>query len=411
MKNSAPSGNSRAPPLGFGAPPPEDLCEGYPPTESWSGNRPLICREASPRAKTTLIFSLLCAIGPSLFALSRPWRPSWVRAVVSARGAGACQRTRVAWKLLCPRTTGRAADAASIHAAQLARCPRVPLRTPPRPAARNDPQWGAAGGGAGASGVAALTHGPRAARSLAPLLLQARSRSTASSPSSWASSCSSSSAAGRMQTRSQQVGARAAPPCHAPPRAMSPLTRHDGRAGDRGDRKRPGVRGAGVRDRGHQRRPPQPRDLDGVCRDGTVTMPRSNPASARVLWCLPAGVSAAPARPPCADGAARNRLGKQRYACYCAAQVMGAIFGALALKLALPPAMDETPFTTTGSLTFSHPFQVRDERRRALPAACAWVCVHSQRTRARAPGFLPGVCLHIYAGVLRFRHCRGQIGR
>ena len=142
MKNSAPSGNSRAPPRAFGAPPPEGLCEGYPPTESWSGNRPLICREASPRAKTTLIFSLLCAIGPSLFALSRPWRPSWVRAVVSARGAGACQRTRVAWKLLCPRTTGRAADAASIHAAQLARCPRVPLRTPPRPAARKRPSVG-----------------------------------------------------------------------------------------------------------------------------------------------------------------------------------------------------------------------------------------------------------------------------
>jgi hypothetical protein len=52
-------------------------------------------------------------------------------------------------------------------------------------------------------------------------------------------------------------------------------------------------------------------------------------------------------------------LGKQRYACYCVAQILGAIFGALALKLALPPAMDETPFTTTGSLTFSHPFQVR----------------------------------------------------
>ena len=117
-------------------------------------------------------------------------------------------------------------------------------------------------------------------------------------------------------------------------------------------------------------------------------MPRSNPASARVLWCLPAGVSAAPARPPCADGgAARNRLGKQRYACYCAAQVMGAIFGALALKLALPPAMDETPFTTTGSLTFSHPFQVRDERRRTFPHPARAVRVRSltadARTRAR----------------------------
>jgi len=30
----------------------------------------------------------------------------------------------------------------------------------------------------------------------------------------------------------------------------------------------------------------------------------------------------------------------------------------MALKLALPPAMDETPFTTTGSLSLSHPFQV-----------------------------------------------------
>ena len=408
MKNSAPSGNSRAPPRAFGAPPPEGLCEGYPPTESWSGNRPLICREASPRAKTTLIFSLLF---PSSLFLAHGVPPGYGR--WSPRAARA-RASAPEWHGSCcargPRAVPRMPPVFTLPNLRAAR--GCPFARRPGPPPANDPQWGAAGGGAGASGVAALTHGPRAARSLAPLLLQARSRSTASSPSSWASSCSSSSAAGRMQTRSQQVGARAAPPCHAPPRAMSPLTRHDGRAGDRGDRKRPGVRGAGVRDRGHQRRPPQPRDLDGVCRDGTVTTPRSHPAFARALWCLPAGVSAAPARPPCADGgAARNRLGKQRYACYCAAQVMGAIFGALALKLALPPAMDETPFTTTGSLTFSHPFQVRDERRRALPPACAWVCVHSQRTRARAPGFLPGVCLHIYAGVLRFRHCRGQIGR
>jgi len=64
-----------------------------------------------------------------------------------------------------------------------------------------------------------------------------------------------------------------------------------------------------------------------------------------------------------------NRLGKQRYACYCVAQVLGAIFGALTLKLALPPAMDETPFTTTGSLTFSHPFQVPPVP--PFPLACA----------------------------------------
>ena len=43
-------------------------------------------------------------------------------------------------------------------------------------------------------------------------------------------------------------------------------------------------------------------------------------------------------------------------------QVAGAVVGAFALKLALPPALDETPFTTTGSLTFTHPFQVfRDQ--------------------------------------------------
>ena len=408
MKNSTPSGNSRAPPRAFGAPPPEGLCEGYPPTESWSGNRPLICQAsrkiatlpfpfffcATPLRSFSPMASLLGMGGGLRARCGRvPAHPSGMEAVVPA-DHGPCRGCRQYSR--CP-TCALPAGAPS-HAAQ-ARRPQTTLSGAPLAAVL-------------VLGVTALTRGPRAARSLAPLLLQARSRSTASSPSSWASSCSSSSAAGRMQTRSQQVGARTAPPCHTPPRAISPLTRRDGRAGDRGDRKRPGVRGAGVRDRGHQRRPPQPRDLDGVCRDGTVAMPRSNPASARVLWCLPAGVSAAPARPPCADGgAARNRLGKQRYACYCAAQVMGAIFGALALKLALPPAMDETPFTTTGSLTFSHPFQVRDERRRALPPACAWVCVHSQRTRARAPGFLPGVCLHIYAGVLRFRHCRGQIGR
>ena len=65
---------------------------------------------------------------------------------------------------------------------------------------------------------------------------------------------------------------------------------------------------------------------------------------------------------PSTRARARRSLGKQRYACYCVAQVLGAIFGALALKLALPPAMDETPFTTTGSLTFSHPFQVAPPR-------------------------------------------------
>jgi len=53
-----------------------------------------------------------------------------------------------------------------------------------------------------------------------------------------------------------------------------------------------------------------------------------------------------------------GRMGKKRYMWYCIAQVLGAIIGAMVLKLALPPAMDETPFTTTGSLSLSHPFQV-----------------------------------------------------
>lgn len=53
-----------------------------------------------------------------------------------------------------------------------------------------------------------------------------------------------------------------------------------------------------------------------------------------------------------------GRLGRKRYFWYCIAQLLGAITGAMALKLALPPAMDETPFTTTGSLSLSHPFQV-----------------------------------------------------
>ena len=72
-----------------------------------------------------------------------------------------------------------------------------------------------------------------------------------------------------------------------------------------------------------------------------------------------------------------HSLGKQRYAFYCVAQVLGAIFGALALKLALPPAMDETPFTTTGSLTFSHPFQVATQPCLAL----RWASAACQRER------------------------------
>ena len=54
------------------------------------------------------------------------------------------------------------------------------------------------------------------------------------------------------------------------------------------------------------------------------------------------------------------RLGKHRYWAYITAQFLGCLAGAITLKLALPPALDETPFTTTGSLTFEHPFQVRN---------------------------------------------------
>jgi len=53
-----------------------------------------------------------------------------------------------------------------------------------------------------------------------------------------------------------------------------------------------------------------------------------------------------------------GRLGKRRYMVFCLTHLLGAMFGAFMLKLALPPAMDEVPFTTTGSLSYDHPFQV-----------------------------------------------------
>jgi glycerol uptake facilitator-like aquaporin len=53
-----------------------------------------------------------------------------------------------------------------------------------------------------------------------------------------------------------------------------------------------------------------------------------------------------------------NRLGRQRYLLYVAAQFLGGIVGAIALKLALPPALLATPFTTSGSMTEAHPIQV-----------------------------------------------------
>jgi|EP00802_Teleaulax_amphioxeia_P015739 aquaporin TIP len=92
---------------------------------------------------------------------------------------------------------------------------------------------------------------------------------------------------------------------------------------------------------------------------GLATAAIGNGLAFVVLVYATAGISGGHLNPAISTAfVVTGRLGKQRYACYCVAQVLGAIFGALALKLALPPAMDETPFTTTGSLTFSHPFQV-----------------------------------------------------
>jgi glycerol uptake facilitator-like aquaporin len=53
-----------------------------------------------------------------------------------------------------------------------------------------------------------------------------------------------------------------------------------------------------------------------------------------------------------------DRLGKQRYMLYTAAQLLGACCGAALLRLSLPPSYLETPFVTAGSLTAAHPVQV-----------------------------------------------------
>jgi glycerol uptake facilitator-like aquaporin len=56
-----------------------------------------------------------------------------------------------------------------------------------------------------------------------------------------------------------------------------------------------------------------------------------------------------------------GRLGNHRCMWYIAAQFAGGIVGAFFLKLALPPALLATPFTTSGSLTAAHPVQVRHD--------------------------------------------------
>ena len=107
--------------------------------------------------------------------------------------------------------------------------------------------------------------------------------------------------------------------------------------------------------------------VTGRCQTLAPPPPDALPPQTVAYRCCAPGARRAPRAAvadtgPSTRARARRSLGKQRYACYCVAQVLGAIFGALALKLALPPAMDETPFTTTGSLTFSHPFQVAPPR-------------------------------------------------
>jgi len=236
-----------------------------------------------------------------------------------------------------------------------------------------------------------------------PLPPQARSPSTASSPSLSASSCSSSSAVARMPTPSPQVPPPL--PLPLPPRALP------GRAAPCARRPPAGARAEGARARspgaglataaignglafvvlvyatagisgGHLNPAISTAFVvTGRCQTLAPPPPDALPPQTVAYRCCAPGARRAPRAAvadtgPSTRARARRSLGKQRYACYCVAQVLGAIFGALALKLALPPAMDETPFTTTGSLTFSHPFQVAPPRAssRTRPASAGVSC-------------------------------------
>lgn len=53
-----------------------------------------------------------------------------------------------------------------------------------------------------------------------------------------------------------------------------------------------------------------------------------------------------------------KRIGSRRLWVYIAAQLLGAVVGAVFLRLTLPPAFLDTPFVTRGSLTSAHPVQV-----------------------------------------------------
>mmetsp|Transcript_47834 Transcript_47834/g.119564 ORF Transcript_47834/g.119564 Transcript_47834/m.119564 type:complete len:248 (+) Transcript_47834:30-773(+) len=92
---------------------------------------------------------------------------------------------------------------------------------------------------------------------------------------------------------------------------------------------------------------------------GLATAALGNGLSLAVLIYATAGVSGGHLNPAVSTAfRVTGRLGNQRYLWYIAAQFLGGIVGSFALKLALPPALLATPFTTSGSLTAAHPVQV-----------------------------------------------------
>ena len=125
----------------------------------------LSAQSASPGAKFSFWSSPLLPF-PLLVAHGIP--PGYWRGSARAARARASASERHGSCFDCgPRAVPRMPPVVTLPNLRAAR--GCPFASPPRPAARNDPQWGAAGGGAGASGVTALTRGLRAARSLVPL--------------------------------------------------------------------------------------------------------------------------------------------------------------------------------------------------------------------------------------------------
>ncbi|KAJ1473681.1 aquaporin-like protein [Baffinella frigidus] len=83
---------------------------------------------------------------------------------------------------------------------------------------------------------------------------------------------------------------------------------------------------------------------------GLATAAIGNGLALVVLVYATAGISGGHLNPAVSTAfLVTGRLGKHRYWAYIAAQFFGMLAGAITLKLALPPALDETPFTTTGT--------------------------------------------------------------